>query len=78
MEQLLDTGVPPMQWPSLSPDLSPIENLVALQLEWDAMPQQTISRLAKSMRHHCHAVIDLNGLTWKKMMSLSFLFIFCF
>ncbi len=29
-----------------------------LQEEWDAMPQQTISRFVKSMRHHGHAVTD--------------------
>uniref|UniRef100_A0A672KJN1 Tc1-like transposase DDE domain-containing protein n=1 Tax=Sinocyclocheilus grahami TaxID=75366 RepID=A0A672KJN1_SINGR len=30
----------------------------ALQEEWDAMPQQTTSRLVNSMRHRCQAVID--------------------
>uniref|UniRef100_A0A3B1IKH7 Tc1-like transposase DDE domain-containing protein n=1 Tax=Astyanax mexicanus TaxID=7994 RepID=A0A3B1IKH7_ASTMX len=30
----------------------------ALQEEWDAMPQQTISRLVNSMRRRCQAVID--------------------
>uniref|UniRef100_A0A667ZMM5 Tc1-like transposase DDE domain-containing protein n=1 Tax=Myripristis murdjan TaxID=586833 RepID=A0A667ZMM5_9TELE len=74
------TGVPQMEWPALSPDLNPIENLwdqlsrrvearssvpqnlnvlrAALQEEWDAMPQQTISRLVNSMRRRCQAVID--------------------
>uniref|UniRef100_A0A3B1KIJ0 Tc1-like transposase DDE domain-containing protein n=1 Tax=Astyanax mexicanus TaxID=7994 RepID=A0A3B1KIJ0_ASTMX len=72
-----------MEWPALSPDLNPIENLVdqlsrlvearnsapqnlndlraAHQEEWDAMPQQTISRLVNSMRRRCQAVIDAHG-----------------
>ncbi|KAJ8362960.1 hypothetical protein SKAU_G00117910 [Synaphobranchus kaupii] len=76
-ERLLETGVPQMEWPALSPDLNPIENLwdqlthrvearnsvpqnlndlrAALQEEWDAMPQQTISRLVNSMRRRCQA-----------------------
>uniref|UniRef100_A0A667Y6R5 Tc1-like transposase DDE domain-containing protein n=1 Tax=Myripristis murdjan TaxID=586833 RepID=A0A667Y6R5_9TELE len=33
----------------------------ALQEEWDAMPQQTISRLVNSMRRRCQAVIDAEG-----------------
>uniref|UniRef100_A0A672KKJ3 Tc1-like transposase DDE domain-containing protein n=1 Tax=Sinocyclocheilus grahami TaxID=75366 RepID=A0A672KKJ3_SINGR len=33
----------------------------ALQEEWDAMPQQTTSRLVNSMRHRCQAVIDAQG-----------------
>ncbi|KAJ8370082.1 hypothetical protein SKAU_G00101100 [Synaphobranchus kaupii] len=33
----------------------------ALQEEWDAMPQQTISRLVNSMRCRCQAVIDAQG-----------------
>ncbi len=33
----------------------------ALQEEWDAMPQQTISRLVNSMRRHCQSVIDAQG-----------------
>ena len=33
----------------------------ALQEEWDAMPQQTISRLVNSMRRRCQAVIDTQG-----------------
>uniref|UniRef100_A0A667X1A1 Tc1-like transposase DDE domain-containing protein n=1 Tax=Myripristis murdjan TaxID=586833 RepID=A0A667X1A1_9TELE len=82
-ERLLETGVPQMEWPALSPDLNPIENLwdqlsrrvearssvpqnlnvlrAALQEEWDAMPQQTISRLVNSMRRRCQAVIDAQG-----------------
>lgn len=82
-ERLLETGVPQMEWPALSPDLNPIENLwdqlsrlvearnsapqnpnylrAALQEEWDAMPQQTISRLVNSMRRRCQAVIDAHG-----------------
>ncbi len=32
-----------------------------LQEEWDAMPQQTISRFVKSLRHHGHAVMDAQG-----------------
>uniref|UniRef100_A0A3B1IW67 Uncharacterized protein n=1 Tax=Astyanax mexicanus TaxID=7994 RepID=A0A3B1IW67_ASTMX len=32
-----------------------------LQEEWDAMPQQTISRLLESMRRCCQAVIDAQG-----------------
>ncbi|KAL0177282.1 hypothetical protein M9458_026176, partial [Cirrhinus mrigala] len=69
-----------MEWPALSPNLKPIENLwdqlschvegrnpapqnlndlrAALQEEWNAMPQQTISRLVNSMRRCCQAVID--------------------
>uniref|UniRef100_A0A3B1IPN0 Tc1-like transposase DDE domain-containing protein n=1 Tax=Astyanax mexicanus TaxID=7994 RepID=A0A3B1IPN0_ASTMX len=82
-ERLLETGVPQMEWPALSPDLNPIENLwdqlsrlvearnsapqnlndlrAALQEEWDAMPQQTISQLVNSMRRRCQAVIDAHG-----------------
>ncbi len=33
----------------------------ALQEEWDAMPQQIISRLVNSMWHCCQAVIDAQG-----------------
>uniref|UniRef100_A0A3B3QRZ8 Transposase Tc1-like domain-containing protein n=1 Tax=Paramormyrops kingsleyae TaxID=1676925 RepID=A0A3B3QRZ8_9TELE len=33
----------------------------ALQEEWDAMPQQTISQLVNSMRHRCQAVFDVQG-----------------
>ncbi len=33
----------------------------ALQEEWDAMPQQIISRLVNSMCHCCQAVIDAQG-----------------
>lgn len=62
MEDLLETGVPRMEWPGLSPDLnhhvaarnSVPQNLndlpATLQEEWDSMPQQTISQLVKSMR----------------------------
>uniref|UniRef100_A0A671VKC8 HTH cro/C1-type domain-containing protein n=1 Tax=Sparus aurata TaxID=8175 RepID=A0A671VKC8_SPAAU len=82
-ERLLETGVPQIEWPALSPDLNPIENLwdqlirrvearnsvpqnlndlrAALQEEWDAMPQQTITRLVDSMRRRCIAVIDAQG-----------------
>ena len=64
-EQLLETGEPQMEWPTISPDLNPTENLwdqlsrrveacnsvphnhndlrAALQEEWDAMPQLTIT-----------------------------------
>ncbi len=82
-ERLLEAAVPQMEWPALSPDLNPIENLwdqlsrrvegcnpapqnlsdlrAALQEEWDAMPQQIISRLVNSMRRCCQAVIDAQG-----------------
>ena len=82
-EGLLETGIPQMEWPALSPDLNPIENLwdqlsrrvearnsapqnlndlrAALQEEWDAMPQQTISFLVNSIRRRCQAVIDAQG-----------------
>uniref|UniRef100_A0A8C2H8Z7 Uncharacterized protein n=1 Tax=Cyprinus carpio TaxID=7962 RepID=A0A8C2H8Z7_CYPCA len=33
----------------------------ALQEEWNAMPQQTISQLVDSMRHCCQAVVDAQG-----------------
>uniref|UniRef100_A0A3B3S6Z6 Tc1-like transposase DDE domain-containing protein n=1 Tax=Paramormyrops kingsleyae TaxID=1676925 RepID=A0A3B3S6Z6_9TELE len=33
----------------------------AHQEEWDAMPQQTISRLVNSLRRRCQAVIDARG-----------------
>ena len=32
-----------------------------LQEDWDAMPQQTISRLVNCMRRRCQAVIDAQG-----------------
>ncbi len=84
-ERLLQAGLPQMEWPALSPDLNPIENLwdqlsrrveghnpapqnpnhprPAPQEEWDAMPQQTTSRLVNSMRRCCQAAIDAQGHT---------------
>uniref|UniRef100_A0A8C1X2F4 Tc1-like transposase DDE domain-containing protein n=1 Tax=Cyprinus carpio TaxID=7962 RepID=A0A8C1X2F4_CYPCA len=78
---MLEAGVPQMEWPALSPDRNPIENLwdqlsrcvegrdpapqnlsdlrAALEEEWKAMPQQTISRLVNSMRRCCQAVLDI-------------------
>uniref|UniRef100_A0A3Q3XF76 Uncharacterized protein n=1 Tax=Mola mola TaxID=94237 RepID=A0A3Q3XF76_MOLML len=69
-EWLLEAGVPQMEWPALSLNLNPTENLrdqlscrvkAALEEEWNAMPQQTISRLVNSMRRRCQAVIDAQG-----------------
>ncbi|KAL0190831.1 hypothetical protein M9458_013529, partial [Cirrhinus mrigala] len=34
----------------------------ALSEEWNAMPQQTIRQLVNSMRRHCQAVTDAQGL----------------
>ena len=37
-ERLLETGVPQMEWPALSPDLNPIENL------WDQLSRRVAAR----------------------------------
>lgn len=72
-----------LPWPSLSPDLNPIEHLwdelgrrvrarpvqpinvaqleIALQQEWQGIPQQFIRRLINSMHQRCRAVIQAGG-----------------
>ena len=69
-----------MEWPALSPDLSPIEHLwdqigrrlnrkprnvqeleVAIQEEWNGIPQAAINRLIQSMRRRVVACISRHG-----------------
>uniref|UniRef100_A0A3Q1EP54 Tc1-like transposase DDE domain-containing protein n=1 Tax=Acanthochromis polyacanthus TaxID=80966 RepID=A0A3Q1EP54_9TELE len=52
---LQEAGMPHMVWPAMFPDLNPIEH------EWNALPQNNIMRLVKSMRHRCQPVIAANG-----------------
>ncbi|RXN19208.1 Transposable element Tcb1 [Labeo rohita] len=81
--RLQEVGVPHMIWPSVSPDLNPIEHIwdqlkqrlddrtppprdlaelrVALVEKWNALPQNNIMRLVRSMRRRCQAVIAANG-----------------
>uniref|UniRef100_A0A3P8TVV6 Uncharacterized protein n=1 Tax=Amphiprion percula TaxID=161767 RepID=A0A3P8TVV6_AMPPE len=60
-ERLLETGVPQMDCclqarNSVPQNLNDLSG--ALQEEWDAMPQQTISRLVDSMRRRCQDAVD--------------------
>jgi hypothetical protein len=72
-----------LSWPSLSPDLNPIEHIwdeldrrlraranapatrnelfIALQAEWAAIPQQTISHIIASMPRRCRTTIAARG-----------------
>uniref|UniRef100_A0A3B1KFG7 Tc1-like transposase DDE domain-containing protein n=1 Tax=Astyanax mexicanus TaxID=7994 RepID=A0A3B1KFG7_ASTMX len=71
-ERLLETGVPQMEWPALSPDLNPIENL------WDQLSRlvearnsapQNLNDLRAALQEEwdampqrrCQAVIDAHG-----------------
>ena len=80
---LNQNGVHVLPWPSMSPDMNPIEHLWdeldrrvrgrpeapttrqelfnALQVEWDAMPQQLIRRLVDSMPRRCQELVAANG-----------------
>uniref|UniRef100_A0A3B5MU01 Tc1-like transposase DDE domain-containing protein n=1 Tax=Xiphophorus couchianus TaxID=32473 RepID=A0A3B5MU01_9TELE len=64
-----------IKWPALSPDLNHLENLwdklghlerAAVQKEWDARPQQAISRLVNNMRRLAltFSVVPYQPLLW--------------
>uniref|UniRef100_A0A3B3QA75 Tc1-like transposase DDE domain-containing protein n=1 Tax=Paramormyrops kingsleyae TaxID=1676925 RepID=A0A3B3QA75_9TELE len=53
LKQRLDNRTPPPR------DLAELR--VALVEEWNALPQDNIMRLVRSMRRHCQAVIAANG-----------------
>uniref|UniRef100_A0A3Q1CD29 Tc1-like transposase DDE domain-containing protein n=1 Tax=Amphiprion ocellaris TaxID=80972 RepID=A0A3Q1CD29_AMPOC len=52
LKQRLDARTPPLR------DLAELH--VALVEEWNALPQNNIMRLVRSMRHRCQAVIAAN------------------
>ena len=80
---LEDHNIQRMEWPAMSPDLNPIENIwamlgtrvrnrnpavtnvetlrVALQEEWNNIPQVLIRNTVVSMRRRCLECINLNG-----------------
>lgn len=83
MQFLAANNVNVLPWPSMSPDMNPIEHLwdvldrrvrarvnapanvrelfQALQVEWAAIPAQTIRNLVQSMPRRCRAVIAARG-----------------
>uniref|UniRef100_A0A3P8TXJ3 Tc1-like transposase DDE domain-containing protein n=1 Tax=Amphiprion percula TaxID=161767 RepID=A0A3P8TXJ3_AMPPE len=56
LKQRLDARTPPPR------DLAELH--VALVEEWNALPQNNIMRLVRSMRHRCQAVIAANVTLW--------------